>query len=266
MGIRLLRGRTFTEQDDQRAPLVAVVTDAMARRYWPGEDPVGRRVHFGGPQSKNPWITIVGIVNDVRNERPEDPARPTMYRPLRQASNLSLSLVLKTSGDPRMLGYALAREVRAADPDQPTYGVRPLEYLVATAMASRRFTTQLLGGFAMLALVLAAVGIYGVMAFLVGQRTREIGIRMALGARPESVLRLVLQQALVLAAGGVVIGGVAAIIVTRLLSRMLFGVQPTDPLTYAGIAVLLAATAAVAAWLPAHRAAAVDPIVALRAE
>ena len=266
LGVRLLRGRTFTEQDDAHAAPIAVITDAMARRYWPGEDPIGRRLHFGGPQAKNTWITVVGVVNDVRTERPEDLPRPTMYRPLRQASSLSLSLVLKTAGDPRSLGTALAREVRTADADQPTYGVRPLDYLVATAIASRRFTTQLLGGFATLALLLAAVGIYGVMAFVVGQRTREIGIRVALGARPESVVRLVLQQALALAAGGVVFGGIAALLVSRLMAKMLFEVRPTDPLTYGGIALLLALTAAVAAWRPAHRAAAVDPMVALRAE
>ncbi len=266
LGVRLLRGRTFTAQDDQRAQLVGVVTESMARRYWGGEDPVGRRLHFGGPQAKAPWITVVGVISDLRTERIEEAPRPALFRPLTQASGLSLSIVLKTAGDPKVLGTALAREVRAADPDQPTYGVRPLDYLVSTAMASRRFTTQLLGGFAVLALVLAAVGIYGVMAFVVGQRTREIGIRMALGARPESVVRLVLRQALVLAACGVVFGGFAAVAVSKLLSRMLFEVRPTDPLTYTGITVLLALTAAVAAWRPARKASAVDPMIALRTE
>jgi putative ABC transport system permease protein len=243
-----------------------VITDSMARRYWPGTDPVGRRLHFGGGQAKNPWITVIGVVNDVRTERVEDPPRPTMFRPLGQASGLSMSIVLRAAGDPKTLGLALAREVRDTDRDQPTYGVRPLDYLVSTALASRRFTTQLLGGFAALALVLAAVGIYGVMAFTVGQRTREIGIRMALGARPQSVIQLVLRQALMLAACGVVFGGAAAVLVSRLISKMLFEVRPTDPLTYVGIAALLALTAAVAAWRPAHKASAVDPIVALRAE
>ncbi|HEY7058335.1 MAG TPA: ABC transporter permease [Vicinamibacterales bacterium] len=266
IGVRLLRGRTFTEQDTDRAPLVAIVTDAMARRYWPDEDPIGRRVHFGGAQSKSPWMTIVGVVNDIRTGRVEDEARPMMFRPLRQASGLSLSIVMKTSGDPRMLGSALGREVRSVDPDQPTYGVRPLDYLVATSLAARRFTTQLLGAFAVLALILAAIGIYGVMAFVVGQRTREIGIRMALGARPESVVRLVLRQALALASGGVVFGGLAALFLSRLLGKMLFEVEPSDPVTYIGIAIVLAATAALAAWWPARRAASVDPMVALRAE
>jgi putative ABC transport system permease protein len=266
LGIQLLRGRTFSDRDDQRAAPVAVITDSMARRYWPGMDPVGRRLHFGGAQSNAPWITVIGVVNDVRTERMEDQPRPTMFRPLTQASGLSMSIVLKAAGDPKTLGLALAREVREADRDQPTYGVRPLDYLVSTALASRRFTTQLLGGFAALALVLAAVGIYGLMAFIVGQRTREIGIRMALGARPQSVVQLVLRQALVLAAFGVVFGGAAAVLVSRVISKMLYEVRPTDPLTYVAIALLLALTAAVAAWRPAYKASAVDPIVALRAE
>jgi putative ABC transport system permease protein len=266
IGARLVRGRTFTEQDHDRAAPVAIVTESMANRYWPGEDPIGRRVHFGGAQAKSPWMTVVGVVNDIRTGKLEEPARPTLFRPLRQASSLSLSIVMKSKGDPRTLGAALAREVRNADADQPTYGVRPLTELVSTSIAARRFTTQLLFGFAVLALILAAIGIYGVMAFLVGQRTREIGIRMALGARPESVVALVLGHALALAAGGVVFGGLAALLMGRLLAQMLYEVRPTDPLTYVAIAIVLAGTAAVAAWWPARRAAAVDPMVALRAE
>jgi putative ABC transport system permease protein len=189
-----------------------------------------------------------------------------LYRPLRQASNLSMSLVLKTVGDPRQLGPALAREVRAADPDQPTFGVKTMDAIVAAATAPRRFATQLLGAFASLALLLAAIGIYGVMAFVVGQRTREIGIRIALGAQPRAVVRLILGQALALAIAGVVLGGIGAIFLSRLLSGMLFEVRATDPMTYVGIALLLAVTAGLAAWRPARRAAGVDPMIALRAE
>jgi predicted permease len=266
MGVRLLRGRTFTEQDDIKALPVVVITDALARRGWPGEDPVGRRVHFGGPQAKNPWMTVVGVVNDVRTERLEDAARPLLYRPMKQATSLQLSLALKTEANPQTLAVPLANEVRAVDPNQPTYGVRTMDEIVAYATASRRFSTQLLGAFAILALVLAAVGIYGVMAFMVGQRTREIGIRIALGANPRAVVRLVLGQALALAGGGVVAGVLAAALVTRLLAGLLFEVRSTDPVTYTTIALLLATTAAVAAWRPARKAASVDPISALRAD
>ena len=266
MGIRLLRGRTFTDQDDQHSALVCVITQAMARRHFPGEDPIGRRIHFGGAQAKNPWMTIIGVVDDVRSERIEEQPRPMLYRPLRQASNLSLSLVLKTDSDPRQLSAALAREVRAADRDQPTFGVKTMDAIVASATAPRRFATELLGGFAALALLLAAVGIYGVTAFVVGQRTREMGIRIALGAQPHAVVRLILVQALALAAAGVTLGGIGAVFLSRLLSGMLFEVRATDPLTYGVIALLLAVTAGVAAWRPARRAAGVDPIVALRAE
>jgi putative ABC transport system permease protein len=266
MGVRLLRGRTFTEQDDITAMPVVVITDTLARRGWPGEDPVGRRIHFGGPQGKNPWMTVVGVVNDVRTERLEDAPRPLLYRPMKQATSLQLSLALKTEADPQTLAVPLAGEVRAVDPDQPTYGIRTMDEIVRYATASRRFSTQLLGAFAILALALAAVGIYGVMAFMVGQRTREIGIRIALGADPRAVVRLVLGQALALAGGGVIVGVLAAVLVTRLLAGLLFEVRSTDPLTYTTIAVLLATTAAIAAWRPARKAASVDPISALRAD
>jgi ABC-type antimicrobial peptide transport system permease subunit len=211
-------------------------------------------------------MTVVGIVNDVRTERLEDAARPLMYQPMKQATNLNLSLVLKTDAAPETLAAPLAGAVRAVDPDQPTYGVRTMEEIVSYATASRRFSMQLLGAFAILALALAAVGIYGVMAFVVGQRTREIGIRIALGANPRSVVRLVLGQALTLAAAGVVAGAAAAVLVTRLLSGLLFEVRATDPLTYITIALLLGTTAAIAAWRPARRAALVNPIRALRAD
>jgi putative ABC transport system permease protein len=165
-----------------------------------------------------------------------------------------------------LLRSALASEVRGADPDLPTFGVRTMQEMVATATASRRFSTQLLVAFAVLALALAAVGIYGVMAFVVGQRTREIGIRIALGAHPGGVVRLILRQAMVLAAAGVVSGAIAALLATRLLGGLLYGVRATDPATYVTIAILLSATAALAAWRPARKAATVDPIAALRAD
>ena len=266
MKIRLRGGRTFSDRDDQHAEPVAVISESMARRYWLASDPVGQRVHFGGPHARNPWMAIVGVVDDVKSERIEDEPRPMLYRPLRQVSNLALSLVLRTERDPGQIGRALAREVRAVDADQPTYGVTTMNDIVAAAAAPRRFATELLGVFAGLALILAAVGIYGVMAFVVGQRTREIGIRIALGAEPRTVVRLILAQALGLAAAGIVLGAAGAVVVTRVLSGLLFEIGTTDPATYVGIAALLAVTAGAAAWRPAHRAAGVDPVVALRAE
>jgi putative ABC transport system permease protein len=266
MGIRMLNGRSFSAQDDTNGLPAVIVSASIAKRSWPGQDPVGKRLHLGGPQAKNPWMTVIGVVDDMRNRRLEEDPKPTIYRPLKQNSNLAGSLVLKTHNDPDSLRVALASEVRAVDPDLPTYGVRPMQELIATATASRRFSTQLLTAFAVLALVLAAVGIYGVMAFVVGQRTREMGIRVALGAHPREVVTLVLREALVLAVAGVAAGAAGAVIISRYLSGMLFEVRATDPATYAGIAVLLTITAAVAAWRPARRAAAVDPILALRAD
>jgi putative ABC transport system permease protein len=267
MGIRMLRGRPFGDQDNASGAPVVIVTDAIARVSWPGQDPVGKRLHLGGPQATtNPWLTVVGVVEDVRTRRVEDDPRPTIYRPLGQRSGLSLSVVLKTNAEPARLRAPLAEQVRAVDRDLPTYGVRTLEEMIATATASRRFSTQLLAAFAVLALGLAAIGIYGVMAFVVGQRTREMGIRIALGARPLAVIGLVMRQAFVLAAIGVAAGLAASALMTRLLSGLLFEIRPIDPFTYTLIPVLLAATAAIAAWRPARRAATVDPITALRAE
>jgi predicted permease len=266
MGIRLLSGRTFTDQDGAQSLPVVVVSSSLARTVWPGQNPIGRRVHLGGPQANNPWMTVVGIVDDVHNQRPEDVPLPLLYRPLRQASGLSLALVLKVRGDPQSVAAPLAAAARAADPDQPTYAVRTMDDLMRTSTASRRFSMQLLGAFALLALGLAAVGIYGVMAFVVGQRTRELGIRIALGAHPSAVVRLVLREALQLAGAGVLAGLAAAALATRLLSGLLYQVRATDPATYGTIAVVLAGAAALAAWRPARRAATVDPIIALKAD
>ena len=266
MGIRLVHGRTFDHRDDSQAAPVVIVTESIARRSWPGQDPIGKRLHTGGPQSTNPWMTVVGVVDEMRTRRIEEAPRPTIYRPLTQRSGLSLSLALKTQSDPSRLQAPLAAAVRAVDRDLPAFGIRPLEDLVAAATASRRFSTRLLTSFAGLALLLAAIGIYGVMAFVVGQRTREIGIRIALGARPVSVLRMVIGQALGLAIAGLAVGLGTAAFLTRIVAGQLFEVRPTDPMTYTLIPVLLAATAAFAVWRPARRAAAVDPVTALRAD
>lgn len=267
MGIRMLSGRTFNDHDTTAGAPVVIVSESIARRSWPGEDAIGKRLHFGPPDVKNPtWLTVVGVVEDMRNRRVEEDPKPTLYRPLKQTSSLSLSLVLKTEADPGTLRGPLAGAVRAVDRDLPTFGVRSMQEMLATATASRRFSTQLLTAFAALALTLAAVGIYGVMAFVVGQRTREIGIRIALGARPGAVVQLVMRQALALAAAGVIAGAATALLMTRLLAGLLFEVRANDPITYAAIACLLGATAAVATWRPARRAATLDPLTALRGD
>jgi putative ABC transport system permease protein len=266
MGIRLLRGRTFSGVDDPKGAPVLIVNEQLARHYFGNTDPLGKRMHFGGPQRTDPWMTVVGVVADVLTDRLEQAPRPMLYRPLTQASSLSMAIAVRTTGDPKRLTEALVRAVREADPDQPTHSVRTMEEVQATATASRRFSIQLLGGFACLALLLAAIGIYGVMAYLVNQRTREIGIRMALGARPGSVVRLVVSYAVRLAAGGVVLGILGAGLLTRLISGMLFDVSPTDPWTFAIMTLMLLATALVATFTPARRAARVDPMVALRAD
>ena len=266
MGIRLLRGRAFTGTDDPQGNPIVIVSQELARQYFGAADPVGRRLHFGGPASTSPWMTIVGVAADVLSDRLEQAPRPMVYRPLTQASSLSMAIAVRTRRDPARLTEPLARAVREADPDQPTHSVRSMDEITAAATASRRFSIQLVGGFASIALLLAAIGIYGVMAYLVNQRTREIGIRVALGARPASVVRLVVSYALGLAAGGVLLGMAAAAFLTRLIAGMLFGVSPSDPWTFAAIALVLLGTALVATFTPARRAARVDPMVALRAD
>jgi ABC-type antimicrobial peptide transport system permease subunit len=211
-------------------------------------------------------MTIVGVVGNVLSENLEIGPRPMIYRPLTQASTLSMGLVIRTGGDPSSLAVPLGRAVRSVDPDLPTFAVRPMSEVQAAGTASRRFAIQLVGGFALLALFLAAVGIYGVLAYLVGQRTREIGIRMALGARRREVVGMVVGRALVLAVKGVTIGGVVSLVMGQAVAGLLFQVRPYDPWTFGTVAVLLSLTAVAASATPAVRAARVDPMAALRAD
>jgi putative ABC transport system permease protein len=269
MGIALLNGRDFNDADAEGAPAVAVVDESFARRFYPNEDPVGKRIKRGGPRSANPWKTIVGVVRSVRNQRLDATSLPQAYFPVFQEADamFNLSFAVRASGgEPTALAQSVRSAVLAVDRNQPIFDVKPLRRIVADSIALRRLALLLLSVFATVALALAAAGIYGVMAYAVEQRTHEIGVRMALGARGGDVLRLVVRQGLKLALCGVALGLVVALALTRLMKALLFGVSATDPLTFAGIALLLLLVAVAACWIPARRATKVDPLVSLRCE
>jgi len=265
--IPLLRGRLPRPGDDTRAPLVAVVSEELVRRAFPGEDPVGRRIRVGGVRDpETPWRTIVGVVGGVRDNALGRAPDPEIYLPMAQQPSRVMRLVARSAAGAEVAADALRRAVEQVDRTLPVSQLASVEETVRDTLAPERFVTGLLAAFAGVALALAAVGLYGVMAYAVGQRTREIGVRMALGARPREVLALVLGQGAALLAGGLVAGALAAWGLSRLLRGLLYGVEPTDPVTFAATAVLLAATALAACFFPARRAARVDPSVALRGE
>ena len=266
MRIPLKRGRIFTTQDIATAPKVAVISETCAREQFPNHDPIGKQIQLGGRDDSKPWMTIVGIVGDVRQYGLDTAPNIAAYIP--QAQNLSFpfSLVARTSSDPRGLERAVRAAFLAVDPTQPVFNVQSMESYLASSMAQRRFTLALLALFGGLALALAAVGIYGVVSCAVTSRTREMGIRMALGAERRDVLAMVLRQAAALAGVGLAAGLAASFALTRFLSTLLFEVRTTDLATLATIAALLAAVALAASYLPARRAASVDPTVALRYE
>jgi putative ABC transport system permease protein len=262
MGIPTLRGQEFTEENLQRIRLI--VSESLQQRYFPDEDPVGRGIKLNRPEHPGPFIPIIGVAKDVRQSGPQQDARPSLYIPL--LSQPAMTLAVRTAGDPLALASAVRRAVLAVDAEQPIHDVRTLEQRLAEAVAQERFRTLLLGFFAGVALLLAAVGIYGVMAYAVSQRTREIGIRMALGAQAAEALKLVLRHGLKLALSGVALGLAGAFALTRLMSSLLFGVTPADPATFTAASLLLTAVALVACYVPAWRATKVDPMIALRHE
>jgi predicted permease len=264
--IPLRSGRFFAEQDAKEAAQVAIIDENMARTYWPNADPIGKRMKRGGANSNAPWLTVVGVVGNVKHYALDSDSRVAFYTPHLQNLFSTMYVAVRTSGDPLSLAAAVSREARALDPNVPIYDVKPMEQLLAQSLARRRFAMVSLGLFALVALLLAAVGIYGVMSYSVAQRTREIGIRVALGAQTNNVLKLVVGQGMRLAGLGVGAGLLAAFALTRVMASLLFGVPATDPLTFAVIALLLAGVALVACWIPARRAAQVDPMVALRYE
>jgi putative ABC transport system permease protein len=261
LGIPVLKGRTFTDDDDEQAPKVAVVNEALARRLWPAEDPIGKQ--FPPPRGN---FTVAGVVDNIHHEGLSQETEAEFYLPYLQSPCDSMQLAIRTAGDPDSIISAVCAQVRAVDPDQPLYHVATLEQTLSESLAPRRFNMLLLGIFAGIALTLAAVGIYGVMASSVTQRTHEIGIRMALGAQKSDVLRMVVGQGLRLALVGIAIGIAGALALTRFLSSLLYGVKPTDPLTFVAIALILLGVALIACYIPARRAMKVDPMVALRHE
>jgi putative ABC transport system permease protein len=267
MGIPLLKGRAFTDEDRTEAPPVVVVNETMARRFWPGEEAIGKRIRWGGwnPQG---GLTIVGVAADVKLTSLTADSPPTVYMPVFQIPRLRRDalFILRTSGDPANLAAALRQAISGVDADLPVYDVQTMKQVVAESVAERRFTMWLLVIFAVAALLLAALGLYGVMSYSVMQRTHELGIRMALGAQVRDVLKLVIKQGMTLALVGVGVGLGAALLLTRLMKTLLFGVSATDPLTFGAIALLLTGVALLACWVPARRATRVDPLVALRGE
>jgi putative ABC transport system permease protein len=267
MSIPVLRGRAFDEGDRTGATPVVVVSETFARRFWPGGDAIGKRVAWGGWQGAD-WLTVVGVVADVKDTTLDAGVEPAIYMPIFQLPRARENVVLlaRTSGDAKELAAGLRREIRAVDEELPVYDARPMTELVAASVAQRRFSTWALVGFAAAALLLAAVGLYGVVSYSVTQRTQEIGVRMALGARAGDVFRLVVGQGLTLVGAGVALGLCASLALTRVLAGLLYGVSAADPLTFAGVSLLLLAVAFVACLLPARRAAKVDPMVALRYE
>ncbi|HKJ03255.1 MAG TPA: FtsX-like permease family protein, partial [Longimicrobiales bacterium] len=262
IGARMVDGREFTPQDRADAPLVVVVNEALARKYFPGEKAVGQSLHLGG----NNEVPIVGVVGDIRQSAMEEPGTPTIYVHNLQNNRVKVTLVVRTRGDPLLLARALREAIWSVDSQQAITSMFTFDEIVGEAVARPRLLTVLLGAFGALGLVLGALGIYGVLAFLVSRRQREIGVRIALGAHPATVQRMVVGRGLVLAGVGVTLGFGGALVLTRYLQAVLFGVAPTDVTTLAGAVAGLVGVALLASWVPARRAARVDPVAALRAD
>jgi len=266
MQIPLRQGRLFNDQDTPANPQVVVVDDNMAQQLWPGQDPLGKRVSFGDLAAKPVWAMVVGVVGRIKQDTLDADSRIALYLPQSQHVGRAMNVVVRSANDPALLSSAVKRELHELDRDLPMYRVLTMEQRVGESLARRRFSTLLLGLFAGLALALATVGIYGVMAYLVSQGTREIGIRMALGATQRGILGLVVRQGMALALSGVAIGLIAAFVFTRFMRSFLFGVGSADPITFAAIALLLTLVALLASYIPAYRAARIDPMISLRCE
>ncbi|HSC26261.1 MAG TPA: ABC transporter permease, partial [Vicinamibacterales bacterium] len=261
--IEIVRGRAFTEQDHADAPMAIVINETLARLGWPDQDPIGRRMRPSGSAPDSPWLNVVGVIRDVHRSHVTRAIRPELYLSALQLARRTQTLVVRTTGEPASIVPVIRREVQALDPQLPLYAVGTLAGQVSDTLDQSRFQATLLGAFAAIALLLAAIGIYGVTAHAVGQRTQEVGIRMALGAGGGDVLRLMLRQHLRPALAGVIVGVAGALVLSRFLRSLLYGVGAGDPITFALTASALVVVAVAACWIPARRAARVDPLVAL---
>ncbi|MGE5213632.1 MAG: ABC transporter permease [Nitrospirota bacterium] len=264
LGLTLIRGRLFNEFDKDTAPQVVVVNEAFARIYWPNEEPLGKRLKSTRPGS--PWITVVGIIANARTESLAQADVPQLYLNLYQTGAKHLAIFLRGHFNTAAIGDEVSKQVHSLDPTLPVFGAQTLTDTVSASLSQRRFSLEVIALFALTALLLASIGVYGVVSYLVTERTREIGIRLALGARKRNILRVILQQGFQLAVAGAAIGVICAVVVSHLMATVLYGVKPIDPLSFGGVAVLFVAIALLACYLPACRALKIDPMVALRHE
>jgi putative ABC transport system permease protein len=265
MGIPLLEGRLFTESDAADAPHVAIVSAAFARRYWPGESAIGRRLRFDNSEGA-PWRAVVGVTGDVKQLGLDVAAPPIMFIPYTQFPLPFTNLAVRSTSPTATIGSLVRSQLAAIDPDLAAGEVTTLGAVLNESIAEPRFRTFLLAAFALTALLLAAVGLFGLISYSVAQRRREIGIRVALGAKPATLIRTVMREGLTLCAAGLAAGLLGSMLASRVLASFLFGVGAADPLTFGAVATLLVGVAALATYIPARRALSVDPVVALRAE
>jgi putative ABC transport system permease protein len=271
----------FTEHDNSTGQRVAVINEALAREYWRDSDPVGQHIQLNSGralqltaadsrapsrQARTENITIVGVVSDIKTDGFDAAGTPHIYLPEPQAPSYNSVVYLRTAADPGALSEAIRREVQAVDQTIPVFGIQKMDEIVATSLAAPRFALEILGIFAIVAFLLACVGIYGVMAYAISQRTGEMGLRMALGARRGDILRVVLNEAVLIVIAGVGAGLLGSLVLTRFLQTLLFDIKPTDPLTFGGLTILLAGVALLASFVPARKASRIDPLVALRHE
>ncbi|HSO74371.1 MAG TPA: ABC transporter permease, partial [Blastocatellia bacterium] len=263
MGVPLVEGRLFDDRDRKGEPETVIVDEALAERFWPNETPIGKRMKRGGSDT---WRTVVGVISDAKEYSSEKEPPIAVYYPFEQIAARNIYLVVRTASDPNQMAGAATKEIQTVDPELAVFDVSSMEERLNDSLARRRFSMLLLGGFAAVALMLAAIGIYGVMSYSVNQRTHEIGIRMALGAQRTSILRLVIQQAMILVSVGIAIGLAGAFALTRVMSSLLYGVSATDRFTFIAVAVVLGGTALLASYVPALKATKVEPMVALRCE